>query len=162
MQMSVLVGAAALLLLGAGCTKQNTSSVPSTAPAPKTEAAAPEASQKYTIRVKDQASGKEAMMDMIAASRNGFLVVHEDNDGKVGAIAGTSALVRAGESSRVPVPMTVHPGLSHWVMFHVDDGDGVFNAEKDAPAKDADGDVMMKSFRGMGEAMEKAAEKMMQ
>ena len=73
-----------------------------------------------------------------------------------------SALVQAGESLRVAVPMTIHAGLSHWVMFHVDEGDGVFTAEKDLPAKDADGDVVMKSFRGMGEAMKKAAEKMME
>ncbi|MBI2483252.1 hypothetical protein HYV74_03695 [Candidatus Uhrbacteria bacterium] len=157
MKKLLLVGAGILVLgagLGAGCAASNPA--PSTSDdAPQPAASAPNVTGKLTLLVRDQQPGKTALIDMVNTDRAGFVVVHEDMEGKAGSIAGASARLMAGEARRVPVPMTVHSGLSHWVMFHVDDGDGAFNAEKDMPMRDADGDVMMKSFRGMGAAMQR-------
>lgn len=170
MKNKLLIGSAALVgsalvLFGAGCAGQPKPEIPP--PGPKTElppqaaVQSQEATSKNSTIVKDQKPGEEAMIDDVVIERKGYVVIHEDNDGKIGTIVGTSALLNAGETREVPVKMKVHPGLSHWAMLHADNGDGVFDAKLDLPIKDENGDTIMKMFKGEGEAMKKAAEEKM-
>ena len=100
------------------------------------------------------------MIEMVSIEKKGFVVVHEDDGGKVGKIVGTSSLLNAGETKEVTVMMKIHAGLSHLAMLHVDNGDGVFDEKQDLPLKNENGDYVMMSFKGEGEAMKTEEKKM--
>lgn len=153
----------ALASLGAGCaqtvtkleasatqTEKQVSAVAQTTPAL-------EQTFKNLIEVKDQKPGDEVMIDDVSIEKNGYVVVHEDDNGRVGEIVGRSDLLNAGETVSVALKMKMHADLSHWAMLHVDNGDSVFNEKQDLPLKDENGDFIMKSFRGEGAAMKKEA-----
>lgn len=157
MNKMILIGTSAmaglaLILLGAGCAGQKKTE---TAPASvNTNAAAPVV--QNSIVVKDQKPGDEALIDDVSIAKKGYVVVHEEDNGKAGKIIGSSELLNAGETRQVVIKMKVHPGLSHAAMLHADNGDGVFDAKLDLPIKDENGDSVMKSFRGEGEIMKAA------
>lgn len=147
----------ALVLVGAGCAQTKTDApvtqTEKQAPVSAPTAQAPEPIFKNLIEVKDQKPGDEAMIDAVSIEKKGYIVVHEDNDGKVGKIVGHSDLLNAGETKSVTFKMKIHAGLSHWAMLHIDNGDGVFDEKQDLPLKDENGEFIMKSFMGEGEAM---------
>lgn len=151
----------ALALVGAGCTQTKTDApitqAEKQAPASASTAQAPEPTFKNLIEVKDQKSGDEAMIDAVSIEKKGYIVVHEDNDEKVGKIVGHSDLLNAGETKSVTFTMKIHAGLSHWAMLHIDNGDGTFDEKQDLPLKDENGEFIMKSFKGEGEIMKKDA-----
>jgi len=69
----------------------------------------------------------------------GFVVIHEDSAGTPGKILGASSLVPAGETKNVPIALSraTKDGEIIYVMLHLDDGDGKFDAAKDKPALDS-------------------------
>jgi len=150
----ILIGTV-LALFGAGCASQTSSNQPSAAQPTEASAtvAVPAPTILNAIVVKDQKPGDEAMIDDVSIEAKGYVVVHEDDNGKAGKIVGMSGLLNAGETRSVPVKMKIHAGLSHWAMLHIDNGDGVFDAKQDLPLKDENGEFVMKSFKGEGEGM---------
>lgn len=161
---ALLIAGAALILLGAGCAQSPTttsvSPTESLAPALAPAAQAPASVIKNSIEVKDQKTGDEAMIDAVSIERKGYVVVHEDDNGKVGKTVGHSDILNAGETKSVGVKMKIHAGLSHWAMLHADNGDGIFDEKQDLPLKDENGEFIMKAFKGEGEAMKKETNKM--
>ena len=153
----------ALAFVGAGCAQTQTKveapmPTPTNPPSATAPAAqVPEAMFKNMIEVKDQKSGDEAMMDTVFLEKKGYIVIHEDDNGSIGTIVGHSDLLNHGETKSVILKMNLHPGLSHSAMLHVDNGDGVFDEKQDLPLKDENGVFIMKSFKGMGEAMKKGS-----
>lgn len=61
----------------------------------------------------------------------GYVVIHGDDDGQPGAIAGTSDLLEGEFEADVAVGMNASG--TYWAMLHYDDGDGEFSASADAP-----------------------------
>lgn len=94
------------------------------------------------VIVSEQRPGASVLAAQVRFVTPGFVVIHEDNAGAPGVILGASALLAAGESSQVTVPLSrpSKDGEKLHVMLHNDsDGNGTFNAAADAPVESISG-----------------------
>lgn len=99
------------------------------------------------IAVNDQASGSNVEVSFITLARDGWVVIHEERDGKPGNILGALRF-NAGESQKGVVELlrpTVE-GKTYFAMIHLDDGDRQFDHTKDLPVTDQQGNVIMMRF----------------
>ena len=112
---------------------------------------------KNAIYVAEQVPSKNVLVAIIKFEKPGFVVIHEDINGKPGKILGASALLSKGETKDVLVAlsrMTVD-GEALYAMIHLDDGDKVFEAGEDYPAKDLiSGESVMTIFTVIKDATE--------
>jgi hypothetical protein len=91
------------------------------------------------IYVAEQAPSRTLSVALVRLEKPGFVVVHEDAAGASGGILGASGVLTAGESNNLePIPLSrlTRDGETLYVMLHLDDGDGVFDAVKDKPVID--------------------------
>ncbi len=109
--------------------------------------AAPLGSDGFTVT--NQASGPEVTIADAVAARTGFIAVYKDNNGKPGALAGTSQLMYAGETRNVPIHLKTasKTGETYWATLFVDNGDKNFNEASDVAAKDSKGATISSSFK---------------
>lgn len=103
---------------------------------------------KNALYVSDQMPGNMVVVEFVNFAENGFVVVHESKVGKPGVILGKSALVPAGGDQKITISLSrvSRDGEELVAMLHRDDGDGVFDAAKDAPVKDDTGNTIMMPF----------------
>lgn len=76
----------------------------------------------------------------------GYVVVHKDDGGKPGAVIGRSGLIEDSQKMlEISLDVDLMKGDVVYVMLHKDDGDGEYEFPgDDAPARDANGDVVVK------------------
>ena len=94
---------------------------------------------KNAIYVAEQMPSKNVLVAVVQFEKPGFVVIHEDINDRPGKILGASTLLSKGETKDVLVAlsrMTVD-GEALYAMIHLDDGDKVFEAGEDYPAKDS-------------------------
>lgn len=96
----------------------------------------------------DQKPGKTMKIPLVHLEKSGFVVIHEISEAKPGKILGSSALLPAIESTKVPVALSAQlvEGKRYMAMLHADDGDGKFNAATDSPIRDPQGNIIMMEF----------------
>jgi len=101
-----------------------------------------------SIVVPEQAGGKNIFIESVTLEDNGYVVIHEDNDGNPGQIIAVSGLLPVGIRNNflMDIDKEVFEGDSLFAMIHTDDGDGIFDAALDAPAKDTDGNIVLVGF----------------
>lgn len=107
------------------------------------------------IYLADQKPGNMVNVSMAVLGGKGYVVIHETKDGKPGKVLGASALLDAGENLNVPISLSAPlvDGQAYVAMLHIDDGDGKFDAAKDAPAKNEGSDsAIMMEFEADTEA----------
>ena len=95
---------------------------------------------KNAIYVAEQVPSKTVSVVVVHLEAPGFVVIHEDVVGAPGSILGRSALLAAGETKEptlIPLLRTTKDDETIYAMLHLDDGDGIFDAGKDMPAKDS-------------------------
>ncbi len=152
-----------LALFGAGCaltsqtavktqTRSDVAEAPRPNPAPPAPAeVAPQAAPigSSGIVVADQKTGAEVKIGNVVLAKQGYVVIHADENGKPGKILGVSALLNAGETRDVTVKLRVEPGVSYWAMLHSDNGNKKFS-DADQPTTNERGEVVMKRFAGEG------------
>jgi hypothetical protein len=91
------------------------------------------------IYVAEQAPSRTLSIALVRLEKPGFVVVHEDAAGGAGGILGASGVLPAGETNNlesIPLSRLTRDGETLYVMLHLDDGDGVFDAVKDKPVID--------------------------
>lgn len=91
---------------------------------------------KNAIYVSDQAPSQTLSVAVVRLEKPGFAAVHEDASGVPGDIVGISGILPAGETKNVPLislSRMTQDGETLYVMLHLDDGDGVFDALNDKP-----------------------------
>lgn len=104
-----------------------------------------------TIRGENQLAGRSASVSAVALDREGWVVIHEDNEGAPGAILG-AAWLPAGSHENVEINLLrgTEAGRRYYAMLHHEINDGsenhLFNLEKDLPMQDARGNLIMISF----------------
>lgn len=112
----------------------------------------PTSGEENSIRGEDQLAGENASMDMITFDREGWVVIHEDNEGAPGAILG-AAWLPAGSHKNVNIALlrNTEPGRRYYAMLHHEVNDGskshLFDLGKDLPMQDAGGNIIMISFK---------------
>ncbi|MBI4114456.1 MAG: hypothetical protein HY445_01285 [Candidatus Niyogibacteria bacterium] len=100
------------------------------------------------IYVPDQKPGPNITVGFANIKKNGFVVIHESSGGAPGAIIGNSILLNAGENENITISL-LRPsknGDELIAMLHHDDGNALFNAPGDLPAKDSDGNILYMIF----------------
>ena len=91
------------------------------------------------IYVAEQAPLRTLTVALVRLEKPGFVVIHEDAAGAIGGILGASGVLPAGETKNlesIPLSRLTRDGETLYVMLHLDDGDGVFDALKDKPVLD--------------------------
>jgi len=116
-----------------------------------------------SVTVEDQALGEENSVTVpgVTSDGPGWMVIHAEQDGSPGPVIG-HAVVAAGENEDVAVEIDTEAATETlYAMLHVDagtEGEYEFPGD-DAPATDAEGNVVVKPFQitmegeGEGEAM---------
>ena len=97
------------------------------------------------ISVDDQAAGFSVAV-AIKSSKRAWVVVHEETDGKPGKILGAQLFSEGSHTGVVDLLRPTEAGKKYSVMLHEDDGDHAFDYQKDLPIKDADGNVINRTF----------------
>ncbi len=105
---------------------------------------------RNAIYVAEQSPSRTVSVAVARLEKTGFVVMHEDNAGKLGKILGASGVLPAGETKNI-TPITLSrattDGETLYAMLHLDDGDGTFDVAKDKPAQDSvDGSPVMMIF----------------
>ena len=99
------------------------------------------------IAVNDQLPGMTVDLSLVTLAQDGWVVVHEDRDGKPGSILGARRF-SAGEnqSGTVELLRVTQEGKVYYAMLHADDGDRQFDHTKDLPLRDPQGNVIVMRF----------------
>ncbi len=106
-----------------------------------------------TVTAPEQAGGSEVFIERATLTDDGYVVIHEDEDGTPGEVIGASDLLPKGEHVNLIIVLDkeVAEGDVLHAMLHKDDGDGVFDPEKDLPITDAGGNPVAAQFSIIGE-----------
>lgn len=105
------------------------------------------AQSKNTITVNDQFAGFTVSVDKLTLDTDGWVVIHEDIDGKPGAILGASRR-DAGTYEKVEIELVrnTEEGSTYYAMLHTDDGDRQFDHTKDLAITAGEGQPVMTAF----------------
>ena len=113
---------------------------PSPTPAPK----------DFVIKVPPQKAGLVVVVDYLETTKDGWLVIHKDGGGKAGEVLGEGipqAMVGIHRKITFLLRDPLVKGQTYHAMFHVDDGDTVFEFPgADTPAKDKNDEVVSQIF----------------
>jgi len=100
-----------------------------------------------TVSVSDQPAGFQVMLGSFTLAQDGWVVIHEDNNGKPGNILG-AARFDAGsyEGGEVDLLRNTEEGSVYYAMLHKGDGDKEFDLTKDTPVFNSQDNPVMVSF----------------
>lgn len=99
------------------------------------------------IVMSDQFPGNIVYVATVELAQDGFVVIHKNNGGNPGAVIGSGFFRPGVQPGSIDLTENTVDGMSYFAELHVDDGDGVFNAEKDLPARDVNGAFVIKAFK---------------
>jgi hypothetical protein len=108
--------------------------------------------------VADQYPGNVVYVSSAQVANGAWVEIHKDNNGTPGAIIGSAWVDKGISPVKVTLTEKTVDGQLYYAMLHSDDGDKKFDATKDLPMKDSQGNVIMKMFRAStAVSMEKGA-----
>lgn len=99
------------------------------------------------VVMSDQYPGNLVYLSSVQFEKGGWVVIHADNKGQPGAIIGQTYFDKGINPGRVTLTTATVEGGTYYAMLHSDDGDKKFDATKDLPLKDSNGNIIMKIFR---------------
>lgn len=99
------------------------------------------------IYVDDQFPGSVVFLSSVTLPKGGFVVVHTDDNGKLGKIIGSKYFEAGTNTGDINLSELSKEGKNYWVVLYEDDGDKIFNFAKDLPIKNASGDIIMTKFK---------------
>ena len=102
---------------------------------------------KNSVLVEDQKPGSKVTIQSVTLGVNGWVVIHDDANGKPGHILGARRL-NAGTYTGQSVELLKETaeGKVYYAMLHADDGDKQFDYRVDLPIKDETGNQVMVRF----------------
>ena len=114
-------------------------SVPETAVSPTSQ---------DSISAINQKTGTSVLIQRAVLSTPGYIVVHEEQDGKPGPVIGNSGLFEGvRQNLSVTLLRSSIEGEVLFAMLHSDDGDGIYEFPGgDNPTKDEEGSVILDKF----------------
>ncbi len=104
-------------------------------------------SELNRIVMGDQFPGNVVFVSSVMLENGGWVEIHADNNGQPGAYIGSQYFNKGINTGKITLTKPTVEGGLYYAMLHSDDGDKVFNAEKDLPLKDSKGNIIMKLFR---------------
>ena len=106
------------------------------------------------VVVSDQFPGNIVYLSSVQLANAGWVVIHKDNAGTPGAIIGSAWFEKGINPGKITLTESTKEGATYYAMIHSDNGDKKFDAAKDLPLKDANGNVIMKMFKATATATE--------
>ena len=115
-----------------------------------------------SIFMVNQKPGRFVNVGKAVLSKKGYVAIHQEEEGKAGAVIGYSNLLNLGESKNFSVTLNRKSvvGESLYAMVHWDNSNGTFNPSDDVPAVDKDGNVVAIKFMISASASEPVEYKM--
>jgi len=104
-------------------------------------------SRTANIIVSDQYPGNVVYISSVTMEKAGWVVIHKNANGVPGAVIGSVYVTAGVGPAKVNLTESIVDGAMYYAMLHEDDGDKVFDANKDDPIKDARGNAIMKTFK---------------
>lgn len=100
------------------------------------------------VSMTDQYPGNVVYLNSVQLAQPGWVAIQADSNGQPGAVIG-SAHFDAGLSpgSKITLTQPMVDGQMYYAVIYTDDGSGSFNTATDQPLKDANGNVIMNTFR---------------
>ena len=99
------------------------------------------------VSLKDQVEGSTVMLDKVGLAQSGWVVIHEDDNGKPGKILGAQLFdAGAWTNGQVDLLRGTVSAKSYYAMLHSDNGDRAFDPKKDTDVMDANGMMVMTKF----------------
>lgn len=117
----------------------NTSTSPTSVEVPGTNA----------VVANDQPAGNKVEVTLVTLSKSGWVVIHEDNNGKPGSVLGARRYDSGIHLGEVELLRGTQKGMTYYAMLHLDDGDKQFDLAKDLPILGEGGVVLMDSFKAL-------------
>lgn len=110
------------------------------------------------IYVEDQlAESLLVQVGFVILSTPGYVVIYDDASGTPGSVIGSSDLLQdGGEHLVVTVDDPLMDKQVYYAMLYHDDGDGVFDVNKDTQATDSEDSVVLMSFLAQEDASPEA------
>jgi len=101
--------------------------------------------EEKVIVVDAQKAGTVMTIKEITMEKDGFAVVYDNNNGKLGNIIGNSRYLPKGKTLNVLFGLTRPSvrGEMLYIVIHEDSGDGIFSPTIDIPARDAEKNIIM-------------------
>lgn len=102
---------------------------------------------KNSVTVSDQLAGFSVIISEIVSENGGWVVIHEDADGKPGNILGAQRVDTGSfEDITVDLLRNTEEERTYYAMLHEDDGDKQFNHGKDSAVISLNGAPVMDAF----------------
>lgn len=101
-----------------------------------------------SVTAPDQPAGYRAILGTVTIAKDGWVVIHEDASGVPGNVLGAQRF-SAGtyENNVVELLRNTTEGNTYYAMVHTDDGDKMFDLEKDTPAQNSQNAPIMTTFK---------------
>ncbi len=108
---------------------------------------APSAVAAEYVTVHNQGAGDHVLVAHVQTDNDGWIVVHEENNGVISNALGAARL-NAGVHEAVSVPLlrNTTPEQRYWVVLYIDNGDRAFSLATDTPTFDEAGEPIMVPF----------------
>jgi len=104
------------------------------------------AAQGDVVHVKDQQEGSQVFLSRLELTRSGWAAVREINDGVLGNILGAKRFDAGVHQGIIPILRNTEAGKHYVVILYTDDGDKIFDFEKDAVIVDTEGNLVLMQF----------------
>lgn len=108
----------------------------------------PSLNSETLFTVLNQPAGAFVVVSMIDLSSNGWVAVHEETDeGGIGNILGARRFIEGKYfGSSIELLRNTEGGRAYYVVLHGDDGDSLFDFEKETPVKNSSGSFVSARF----------------
>ena len=145
---------AILIILGYYIIKGNSAKAPSTTVTEESVIDNNTQNNINRIVVSDQYPGNVVYVSSVQLASPGWVEIHKDNNGVPGAIIGSVYFDKGTYPGKINLTEKTVDGKLYYAMLHNDDGDKKFDSSKDLPLKDAQGNIIMKTFRATSNVTE--------
>lgn len=111
---------------------------------------------EFGFGISTQEPGKMITIDFASLHHPGFIVIQTFEEGEMGSIIGASPFLIEGQSESVLVPLTVEIKFDQtfYAVLYNDNGDGIFNPDKDKMFYDEYGLPLYQLFSTTPSALE--------
>jgi hypothetical protein len=99
------------------------------------------------ISMTDQYPGNVVYLSSVQVAQPSWVVVQKDANGVPGAIIGSAHFDTGINPGKITLTQPTLEGGTYYAVIYTDDGSGTFSAATDQPLKDANGNVIMQTFR---------------
>lgn len=99
------------------------------------------------ITVEDQEAGSAVIVGSVTLSEDGWIVVHEENAGRIGNALGAKRKdAGTHQNTVIPLLRDTQQSIRYWIVLYSDDGDRQFNLSTDFPLRDEVNNPITSSF----------------